>query len=222
MQLIGHRGGLAHGPGNTIETATRAAPYVDMIEIDVQRCGTGELVVFHDTTLDRLTAVSRPVAVTDWDTLSTLTVDGSDAQIPLLSDVLSSIPIGVGVNIELKHAGMAADLERIVSKHENEILYSSFVPQALAEIDGSYNRGYLFSDLWERPDGWSSRLDMAEGLGCTAIHPEYTLLTQERVAQAHERGLAVHAWTVPSTEMARKLHSMGVDGIIVDDWDVFE
>ncbi|MGM0606284.1 MAG: glycerophosphodiester phosphodiesterase, partial [Halobacteriota archaeon] len=114
MRLIGHRGCPAYAPENTIEAVELAVPHVDAVEVDVQRCGTGELVVFHDTTLDRLTAASGPVAATDFDTLSSLSIGESDSTIPTLAELLSSVPPSVGVNVELKHAGMATDLQAIL------------------------------------------------------------------------------------------------------------
>jgi glycerophosphoryl diester phosphodiesterase len=52
---IGHRGAKGHLAENTLESIQVALEMeVDGIEIDVHVCSTGELVVFHDFTLDRL------------------------------------------------------------------------------------------------------------------------------------------------------------------------
>ena len=53
---IGHRGAKGYVAENTIESIQKALDFgVDGIEIDVHLCASGELVVFHDLTLDRMT-----------------------------------------------------------------------------------------------------------------------------------------------------------------------
>ena len=53
---IGHRGAKGHLAENTIASIKKALDLgVDSIEIDVHRCASGQLVVFHDFTLDRMT-----------------------------------------------------------------------------------------------------------------------------------------------------------------------
>ena len=54
--VIGHRGAKGHIVENTLESIEKALELgVDGIEIDVFKCKSGELVVFHDKTLNRLT-----------------------------------------------------------------------------------------------------------------------------------------------------------------------
>jgi len=57
--VIGHRGAMGHETENTIASIKKAMELgVDMIEIDVFNVKSGETVVFHDETLDRLTNAS--------------------------------------------------------------------------------------------------------------------------------------------------------------------
>lgn len=60
MRLIAHRGFAATAPENTIAAVQSAADHADAVEFDVQRCGSGELVVIHDDTIDRVTGTSAP------------------------------------------------------------------------------------------------------------------------------------------------------------------
>ena len=54
MIVIGHRGASGHEPENTLESFRKALDLnVDMIELDVYNCRSGELVVFHDDSLRR-------------------------------------------------------------------------------------------------------------------------------------------------------------------------
>src|SRR5258708_34834961 len=53
--VVGHRGASARAPENSVEAFARArADRADGVELDVLRCGTGEVVVFHDDDLARL------------------------------------------------------------------------------------------------------------------------------------------------------------------------
>src|SRR6056297_246672 len=110
MELIGHRGCAAQCPENTVRAVKRAAQYLDAIEVDVRRCGSGELVVFHDETVDRLTDESGPIADLSWTELRNLDVLDSGESIPTLDHVLDAFPQGVRAQLELKDTGIAADV----------------------------------------------------------------------------------------------------------------
>jgi glycerophosphoryl diester phosphodiesterase len=59
MLKIGHRGACGYVAENTIESIEKAIELgVDGIEIDIFKCKSGELVLFHDQTLSNL--VGRP------------------------------------------------------------------------------------------------------------------------------------------------------------------
>ncbi|WP_152041877.1 glycerophosphodiester phosphodiesterase [Salinigranum salinum] len=212
MRLIGHRGCAARGPENTLAAIERAAPHVDAVEIDVRRCGSGELVVVHDAALDRLVGVDRRVSATPWSELRDLRVLDSDQRIPSLADVVEVLPPTTGLNVELKEGGLASDVDRAVSDHP-DVWVSSFDPEALAET--SLPRALLFADDWD------GSVATAEALDCDAVHPHYDLVldTPERVAAAHDTTFEVNVWT-PPVAVVPTLRAAGVDGVIVDDWAV--
>ena len=213
MQVIGHRGCPDHFPENTVAAVRGAAPHVDAVEVDVRRCGSGELVVFHDDRLDRLTAATGAVHEWGYDDLSALSVEGSGEPIPTLADVVDAVPDGVSVNIELKHAGMAEEVLSLQSEFEGDVLVSSFETAAIAPFQNEdVPTAYLCAD--------SFSLTIADELDCAAIHPQYGLVDEGRVVRAHEQGIAVNAWTVPTKDIVQKLRSDGVDGVIVDSWTV--
>lgn len=222
MKIICHKGCPVDAPENTIEAVRHLSDRVDMIEIDVQRCRTGEIVVFHDKTLDRLTDSSGAVAATSWDRLRSTTIDDTDATIPRFEPFMTAVPDDVAVNVELKHAGVTADLVDSVEDVDNELLFSSFTPQAIMGFDDyGYDTGYLLHGRLS--EGWSAELAAAVSMGCECLHPHHELVTSERVADAHDHGLRVNAWTAPDADTVEELRAAGVDGVIVDDWcDVAE
>lgn len=216
MDVICHRACPADAPENSTPS-TRAVPdWVDMIEVDVQRCASGELVVFHDRMLDRLTGACGAIAGTPWSRLQKLGLEGTDAGIPRLESLIEALPSGVGLNVELKHAGMTGDLVPILANLDREVLVSSFVPQAIAPLS---ERGFQTAHLIprDRSTGWEAELAAAESVGASAIHPPFEEVDEDAISVAHDRGLAVNAWTVPDGPSVNRLREAGIDGVIVDD-----
>lgn len=227
MRCIAHRGGASRAPENTVRAVELAAPNVDMIEIDVRRCGSGELVVFHDDRLGRLTDGRGRVDETPYARLRRLGVRGTDESIPLLSAVLAAIPPDVGVNVECKETGLAADLLDALDGVPNEVIVSSFDGEALAEVGtvSDLPLGYLFyRELRRFGRDWARAIERAHRLGCSYLHPEYRLCVErpERISRAHRADFDVNAWTVKRPATVRRLREAGVDGVIVDDWAVVD
>lgn len=221
MDVICHRACPVSAPENSVPAARAVPDWVDMIEVDVQRCASGELVVFHDQVLDRVTAGTGAIAGTNWDRLTELSLEGTDARIPRLESVIEALPPTVGLNVELKHAGVAADLEPLIADLDREVLVSSFIPQAITPLaELGVRTAHLTHP--DRSAGWEAELTAAESIGAVAVHPHFETVGPEEIAAAHERGLTVNAWTVPDTESVTRLREAGVDGVIVDDWRLVE
>ena len=219
VTLIGHRGCAAQYPENTVGAIERAAPHVDAVEIDVRRCGSGEVVVVHDADLGRLTGASGSVADADYDELRDLTVLGSGEPIPRLDEALGNAPDDLVVNVEVKESAVAGDALDAARRAANDVLFSSFHPEALDTLrdrDPEAARALLVAD------GNAERaVDAATDLGCVALHPPIDLATEPGfVATAHEAGLAVNAWTAADRDDAGRLLAAGVDGVIADRWDL--
>ena len=91
---IAHRGLHDAAAGvieNSIGAAQAAIAAGYAIECDVQATKDGRLVVFHDDTLERLTAASGRVCDVDAAFVAALTLRGSSGTIPLFGDFLAAI-----------------------------------------------------------------------------------------------------------------------------------
>lgn len=117
--VIAHRGFAGVYPENTL-CAVRAAldppdaghRGADAIEIDVMATSDGELVVFHDRDLARVTAATndsdhRPIWELTYEELRHVDLFGSGETVPTLSAVLDVVPAAVPINVELKNPGAA-------------------------------------------------------------------------------------------------------------------
>lgn len=216
---IGHRGCAGQYPENTIEAVRACAPHVDMIEIDVLRCGSGELIAFHDDSLERVTGVDATVADTGWEWIRSLAVFDSDARIPQVKELLEEWPDGTGLNLDIHEPGIAPDALAMAEERVDDILLSSTSTTVLRECETTpveIQTGYSFHQDSER------NIAQALSLGCDFIHVPYKLcLETDLVVTAHEADLLVDAWTVTSGEIVTSLREVGVDAVTVDRWDIF-
>jgi glycerophosphoryl diester phosphodiesterase len=225
MRILGHRGASADAPENTLPAFELAlAQGADGVELDARLCGSGEVVVFHDERLDRLTGRPGRVARTPWSTLRTLEVAaaGGQARIPLLSEVLEALPRTAFINVELKAdiggLGLAARVGRLLldGNHQAHVVVSSFQPLCLLTLAAyapSLRRGYLFEPEWP---WWLESGVLAPLVGRDAVHPADSQLTLARLQRWHGRGREVAVWTVDDPARARTLAGWGVDSLITN------
>lgn len=218
MELIAHRGFAGVGAENTVGAVATAARRADAVEVDVRRCGSGDLVVVHDEDVDRVTDGSGAVADRTAAELAALDVLGSGEGIPTLDALLTAVPDEVTVNVELKELGVAADAVAAAGRVENEVLVSSFLPAALAECreaDPAVPVALLFH---EAP---AARMALARRLDCAFVHPHYALAGAV-VSEADAAGMGVNVWTLDDREQAERMADLGVDGVIADYPDVWD
>jgi glycerophosphoryl diester phosphodiesterase len=209
MHCIAHRGFAGTAPENTLPAVRGAVTRADGIEVDVRRCGSGELVVCHDATVDRTTDGSGPVADHTVEALADLSVEGTDAGVPTARAVLDAMPGDVVLHVELKER-VGAAVETLVAEVDSdcEVVVSSFDAGALEAID-SLARAWLVADA-------GGAVDRARELDCEALHPAVDVCDRALVDRAHAAGLAVNAWTVTDPAETRRLRKLGVDGVITD------
>jgi len=214
VDLIAHRGFAAEAAENTVGAVRRAGELADAVEVDVRRCGSGELVVVHDPTVDRVTDAAGRVSDLSFAELRALDVLGSGECVPSLAAVLEAVPDGTRANIELKERGLAADALAAAEAAGTDLLVSAFDPvvlQEVAAVDPDVPTAYLCTRRDDAPVAIADRLD------CDALHPSFPLCVVTRiVARAHDGGLDVNAWTVKRRAVARLLDVCGVDGVIAD------
>jgi glycerophosphoryl diester phosphodiesterase len=228
MLVLAHRGASAHAPENTLEAFREAmAQNADGVELDVQRCGSGELVVCHDEKLDRLAGVNWDLTQTSWRKLRQADVGSSlgfgRSRIPLLEEVLDLLPQKMLINIELKcdtaeDKGLAVATADLVLRRADEkrVLFSSFNALCLfraAAVAPQIKRGYLID-----PDKnhFVHANVLASLAGNYSIHPYHKTLTHDRVEAWKKARLKVATWTVNDPHRAAELAMMGVDVVITD------
>lgn len=131
-----HRGLFGSGvPENSIAAVENAIETGFPVEIDVQVTSDGRAVVFHDWNLLRLTGRDRRVSLTTYPEITELRLQGSDASIPTLEEMLKIIGGRVPILIEIKNRRGVNQLEPAVanalSDYRGEHAVQSFNPYTL-------------------------------------------------------------------------------------------
>lgn len=105
MMLMGHRGAKALEPENTLLSIKRALEIgVDAVEIDVHLTKDQEIVVIHDSTVDRTTNRTGPVGSYTLEDIRKLDA-GKGEKIPTLVEVIGLTKGKAKLVIELKEKG---------------------------------------------------------------------------------------------------------------------
>jgi glycerophosphoryl diester phosphodiesterase len=229
-----HRGASRAAPENTLAAFRLAAEMgVDGIELDAQRCATGEVVVLHDESLGRTTGHAALVTETPWSTVRTLDAGARFSErfrgerVPLLAEVLAQTPGTLLVNVELKcdradDRGLTAAAVAVVREAgaEERVLFSSFNPFCLwraRAFAAEVPRALLF----ERDSSFPLRHALAApALGAVSLHPEDVLATPAAIRSWRRRGYLVAPWTVDDPDRAQALREAGATGIITNVPDV--
>jgi glycerophosphoryl diester phosphodiesterase len=224
--VIGHRGASARAPENSVEAFARArADGADGVELDVLRCASGEVVVFHDDDLARLGDRPERIDALPLAELRRIELRGG-ARIPTLEEAFEACGPDLLVNVELKAAflssgrlgalveGVAAVLARTGS---TRVLLSSFNPRAV-RLAMRRLPAVPAALLFERAEVTPLRRAWAaKWLRPAALNPELVLCTPARVARWRALGYAVNVWTVDGPAAVRACADMSVDGIITND-----
>ena len=226
MLTIGHRGARGYVAENTLESIQKALDlHVDGVEIDVYQCGSGEIVVFHDSNLNRLTGNKGFIEKTNFDELNTILVKGN-YKIPTLGQVLELIAGSVLLNIELKGKNTAILTAAILKKYLQNS--QSDIKNYIVSSD-NWNELTLFKNQNTGiPIGVLSHtslllqkelndiIEKGKELNAVAIHPKFSLLSKRAIDRMHSSGFLVYSWTINRPKDVKRAIQLGVDGIITD------
>lgn len=218
--VIGHRGAMGHETENTLASIQKAIDLdADMIEIDVFIIKSGEIVVFHDDEVDRLTDGTGKIEAYDWEGLQQLNLEGGH-KIPTLQQVLDVIDNEVILNIELKGANTAKPTNQIVHEYcdskgwdLDSFVISSFRWDELKDMRMVDNKIPIAILIGKDP---LEAISIGKELDAVAINPGYKSLTEGNVAEMQAEGFKVYPWTVNEADDIALMKSFGVDGIITN------
>ena len=106
------------------------------IELDIQLSKDGQVVVFHDDTLDRVCGVHGRVDAFNWEELREMPLYGTDQRMPLFTEVLSLVDGRVPLIVEIKtgprNAKLCEKAWSILLQYTGAFCVESFDPRIVA------------------------------------------------------------------------------------------
>ncbi|MEC4117783.1 glycerophosphodiester phosphodiesterase [Myroides phaeus] len=216
---IGHRGAMGHVTENTVESIQKAIDLnCDVIEIDVFKIKSGELMVFHDDKLNRLTNATGNIEDYTYNELQTVKVNGV-YQIPTLEKIIEVINRKAVLNIELKGNNTAEDTHQLIQLFINkgwtntDFIISSFKWNELEKMR-SLNNTIDIAVLTE--DEPADAIAFAKQINAVAINPYHKKLNVLNASKIREANLKIYPWTVNDQEDINRMKELKVDGIITN------
>jgi glycerophosphoryl diester phosphodiesterase len=216
--VIGHRGACGYAPENTILSFEKAIDLgVDIIELDVQLCKSGELIVIHDATIDRNTNGQGLVKNLTLDEIKKFSTSENQT-IPTLSETIEFVNKRSILNIELKGPSTAEPVANLIEyyvKNKN-YNYSDFIVSSF-----NHNEVYAFHKLIPEVKTGAILEGLLIDLASFAERAEanyavvyHETLNQEFVNDAHKKGIKVLVYTVNDPRDIQNILDLQVDGII--------
>ena len=236
--VIGHRGNRAHAPEETLPSLLEAVALgADAVEFDVHTSSDGQLILFHDTTLDRTTDRTGLVAQCTLAELQTIDAGyrftrdggrsfpwrGKGAHIMSFDRVIDALPNTLPLIIEIKTPRAALPLRDAIKRHNlaSRIIVAGFDAAAVAPLRGSgFAMGASTRDVVQCLPKALLRLQVTPPFDALCIPPHHHGIPVPvgALVRALRRAKTVtHIWTINDPHHALRLWQQGVNGIISDD-----
>lgn len=207
---------------------------VQYIESDCQVTADGDIVLFHDDNLKRLTG--DPRAVSDVSTRELAETFSGHGGLLTLSEALDLFP-NARFNIDVKTDAAIPRIGKTIAPHAHRVLLTSFsdsrrnravkeVLAAGAEIAPAVSPGQgaiamlCAASATRLSPAMSRLLGRFDALQIPRSHKGVKVLTKALIRHAHAHGVEVHVWTINDPVQMKELIGAGVNGIVTDRSDL--
>lgn len=217
-----HRGASEYAPENTLSSF-----YLGMmqgangIETDVQRTKDGVLVLFHDSTVDRVTDGKGKLSEYTFEELMKLKVYGNNTigfydRIVTLREFLEKFSqYDIQFAIELKGEGVEDGTLEMIKEFGilNNTTFTSFNFEYISkikELDPNARVGWLVEEASDE------KIKKLLDIGGEEIAPEADRITEDVVEKVRDVNIGVRAWGVSNISLMKKMCMLKVDGMTVN------
>ena len=237
--VCAHRGNDGKMPENTtIAWANAVKLGADMVEMDVKRCKTGEMVIMHDGTVDRTTNGKGAVKDLAFDEIRALEVNWRrgkpipgcpPAKVPTFAEALDAIPRDAPVWINCHCSGDTAVEVAQVIKAKGR-LGQAFIATSLVAIEAArkavpeilscnMSRPYRGTDAYRK--SWPPEKSTQYARETVAHKCQFLQLlapcSPSDIRLLHEAGVKVSYFHCEKPEKVKELVDLGVDFILTDN-----
>ncbi|MBO0978996.1 glycerophosphodiester phosphodiesterase family protein [Microbacterium sp. SD291] len=212
--------------------AAAHAAGAEYIETDCRVTADGDVVLFHDQTLTRLTGDDRAVSSVSTGELREIFADHGG--LLTVAEALASFP-GMRFNIDVKTDAAARPLGTAVADHVRRVLVTSFSDaRRRAAVAAVLQAG---AEMRPATSGGSSTIAALRALSAARLSPARVLrdidavqiperqrglriMTPALVRAARRHDVEVHVWTVNDADDMRRIIAAGAHGIVSDRADL--
>jgi glycerophosphoryl diester phosphodiesterase len=240
-RLFAHRGASGTAPENTLEAfAEGLAAGADRLELDVHQTSDGEIVVFHDETLERTTngrGLLRDHTLAELrkldagyhfrDESGRLAFRGKGVRIATLAEVLREFPeIPLNVEVKFDEGKTVEAFFDVVDQHDarERVLAAAFedhiiqrlrqvAPDVVTSLSAAEVAQFVGGCLTETLDGY---VPPGRALQVPPKHEDVEIVTPFFIEMAHSFGMEVHVWTINDEAEMNRLLDLGIDGLMSD------
>lgn len=231
VEIIAHRGASYDAPENTLGAFKLGYQQkADADELDIQLTSDGKIVVMHDHNTARTSGITNQIASTSFATLAQTDVGQwgkwkgktYHEKIPSLDQTLALIPEGKRLFIEIKCG------PEILPELENSLKRSGKKPSQTVLIGFGYETMQQAKEklpdlqaFWLVGADKNKKYPLVDEMIAKAKAARLDGLNLEQgfpmdaafVSKVHAAGLKLYTWTVDDPAVARRLATVGVDGI---------
>lgn len=200
---------------NSLSAFEKAIENGYVIELDVQQIADGTVIVFHDSTLSRLTGQDGYVKYLIKEDLKSCKLNGTKETIPTFEETLKFINGRTPIIIEIKNTGKPGKLEsqvlEMLKNYNGEYAIMSFNPYVLKWFkDNAPNiiRGQLSSFFKNENLTFLKRIVLKKMLLNKVSQPNFIAYNSQNLPNRFVKkynSLPLLAWTVRSQEEYMKV-----------------
>lgn len=206
----------------------------DYVETDCRVSADGDVLLFHDTDLQRLLGDSRLLREVRTRELAELMA--ANGGLLTLADALDAFPT-LRFNIDVKEDAVADRIGKIVASHAHRVLLTSFDDRRRQRaIEGALRAGAAMRPATSGGRKTIARLRTASlsgsrglvtrvlsGIDAVQIPLRFgpiPIFSRSLVRAAHSVGVEVHVWTINDPAQMIAVVEAGADGVVTDRADL--
>ncbi len=213
--VVAHRGASALEPENTISAVRKAIELgFDMIEVDIRLSKDGEVVLMHDSRVDRITDGRGEIKSLGLEEIRRLRVRGRE-RIAFLKDIMEITRDKAALLLDIKDPDAALEALKLVKERGmlGQVVFNSSDIGTLEKIREAEPQARLSYS----PSIQDNLVEIARKLSLFMASVRFDLITRKLVETMHKLGVRITSWGTNDPSIIQKLIYMGVDGIIIDD-----
>ena len=228
--FIGHRGTRIDYDENTLESFEIALKSgANYIEFDVRKTLDNELVIFHDSRVNRITKSKGLLEDFTYSEIARMRFKLTNSHIPTLNEVLKMFRSRIKFIIELKSENIGEYVIETINNHNllKDCIISGRKLYELEIIKQSYRESYVCYNITKGKD--LNLKDFMKQCKDRSLHftPDLIslhskMITQKFIEICHKNEILVLSWDFIGYEnpfeVIKGLIEMGIDGILFDNY----